>query len=95
MVPLAHPDASKEVCLYCDASQEFWGAICTGVDQSDLSNPLSQQNHSTLAFLSGKFTPAQSRWPTIEKEAFAIVESAKRLEYLCDGGHTHNSLEEA
>ncbi|KAG6622734.1 Retrotransposon protein, Ty3-gypsy subclass [Phytophthora cinnamomi] len=91
MVPLAHPDASKVVCLYCDASQDFWGAICTGVDQSNLSKPLSQQNHSPLAFLSGKFTPAQSRWPTIEKEAFAIVESAKRLEYLLlrPGGFHH------
>ncbi|GMF18554.1 unnamed protein product [Phytophthora fragariaefolia] len=82
MVPLAHPDPSLAVCLYCDASQDSWGAICTQVNESDLSKPLSEQEHRPLAFLSGRFTGAQLRWPTIEKEAYAIVKSAKRLEYL-------------
>ncbi|GMG18102.1 unnamed protein product [Phytophthora fragariaefolia] len=82
MVPLAHPDPLLAACLYCDASQGSWGAICTQVNESDLSKPLSKQEHHPLAFLSGRFTGAQLRWPTIEKEVYAIVESAKRLEYL-------------
>ncbi|OWY97227.1 Retrotransposon protein, Ty3-gypsy subclass, partial [Phytophthora megakarya] len=76
MVPLAHPDPTRAVCLFCDASQDSWGAICTQVTESDLSKPLHEQDHRPLAFLSGRFTGAQLRWPTIEKEAYAIVESA-------------------
>ncbi|GMF29380.1 unnamed protein product [Phytophthora fragariaefolia] len=29
MVPLAYPSPSSEVCLYSDASQDFWGAVVT------------------------------------------------------------------
>ncbi|GMF49636.1 unnamed protein product [Phytophthora fragariaefolia] len=29
MVPLAQPDPAQAVCLFCDASQDSWGAICT------------------------------------------------------------------
>jgi RNase H-like domain found in reverse transcriptase len=35
-----------------------------------------------LAFLSGSFKNAASRWPIVEKEAFAIVETVCRMEYL-------------
>ncbi|KAH9142236.1 hypothetical protein AeRB84_013675, partial [Aphanomyces euteiches] len=68
MVPLAHPDPAKMVCLYTDAN--------------DLSNPVSTQRHEPLAFLSGSFKGASERWPIVKKEAFAVVESCKRLEYL-------------
>ncbi|KAF0726127.1 hypothetical protein Ae201684P_020445 [Aphanomyces euteiches] len=44
--------------------------------------PLHLQNHKPLAFLSGRFSGASSRWPIPDKEAFAIVESCKRLEYI-------------
>ncbi|POM61080.1 putative retroelement, partial [Phytophthora palmivora] len=70
------------VSLFCDASQDFWGAVCAQLPESELSKPREEQNHRLLAFLSGRFVNAQSRWPTIEKEAYAIVESVKRLEYL-------------
>ncbi|KAE8982236.1 hypothetical protein PR001_g23792 [Phytophthora rubi] len=82
MVPLAHPDPSKAVALFTDASQDFWSAVCTQDEESELEKPFDKQNHRPLAFLSGRFTGAQLRWPTIEKEAYAIVESVKRLEYL-------------
>ncbi|KAE9260888.1 hypothetical protein PR003_g34164, partial [Phytophthora rubi] len=82
MVPLAHPSQTAEVCLYADASQDYWGAVVTQIDPSELQLPLEKQNHRPLAFLSGRFAGASSRWATIEKEAFAIVESTRRLEYL-------------
>ncbi|GMG14688.1 unnamed protein product [Phytophthora fragariaefolia] len=82
MVPLAHPDPSKAVALFTDASQDFWSAVCTQVEESELEKPVDKQNHRPLAFLSGRFTGAQLRWPTIEKEAYAIIEAVKRLEYL-------------
>ncbi|KAF0756866.1 hypothetical protein AaE_004463, partial [Aphanomyces astaci] len=82
MVPLSHPDPDKMVCLYTDASEGFWGAVATQVPVEDLALPASDQRHEPLAFLSGSFRGASGRWPIVEKEAFAVVESCKRLEYL-------------
>jgi hypothetical protein len=52
------------------------------VEIGDLVKPLKDQGHQPLAFLSGSFKGAASRWPIVEKEAYAIVETCKRLEYL-------------
>ncbi|KAG6610584.1 DNA/RNA polymerase [Phytophthora cinnamomi] len=82
MVPLAHPSPTTEVCLYTDASQDSWGAVATQLEPGEVQLPLEQQHHRPLAFLSGRFVGASSRWPTIEKEAYAIVEATRRLEYL-------------
>jgi transposase InsO family protein len=82
MVPMAHPKDDMEVCVYTDASQDHWGAIVTQVEIGELSKSLKEQSHQPLAFLSGSFKGASSRWPIVEKEAFAIVETCKRLEYL-------------
>jgi hypothetical protein len=82
MVPLAHPRPDAELCLYTDASQGSWGAVLTQLGESELQLPLEQQQHRPLAFLSGRFTGAASRWAAIEEEAYAIVESTRRLEYL-------------
>ncbi|KAE9213171.1 hypothetical protein PF004_g15421 [Phytophthora fragariae] len=82
MVPLAHPSQTAEVCLYADASQDYWGAVVTQIDPSELQLALEKQNHRPLAFRSGRFAGASGRWAIIEKEAFAIVESTRRLEYL-------------
>ncbi|KAH9089265.1 hypothetical protein Ae201684P_001468 [Aphanomyces euteiches] len=46
------------------------------------SLPLEDQRHQPLAFLSGAFTGTSERWPIVEKEAFAVVESCKRLDYI-------------
>jgi RNase H-like domain found in reverse transcriptase/Reverse transcriptase (RNA-dependent DNA polymerase)/Integrase core domain/Integrase zinc binding domain len=79
---LAHPSSAKRLCLYTDASQDFWSAIATQVPPSDLDLPLDQQRHEPLAFLSGGFNGAMSRWPIIEKEAYAIIASCTRLDWL-------------
>ncbi|POM57665.1 Hypothetical protein PHPALM_37794 [Phytophthora palmivora] len=71
MVPLAHPSPTAEVCLYTDASQDSWGAVATQLEPGEVQLPLEQQHHRPLAFLSGRFVGASSRWPTIEKEAYA------------------------
>ncbi|POM73998.1 Hypothetical protein PHPALM_9093 [Phytophthora palmivora] len=59
MVPLAHPDPSKAVALFTDASHEFWAAVCTSVEKGDLEKTVAQLNHRPLALLSGRFTGAQ------------------------------------
>ncbi|KAE9356250.1 hypothetical protein PF008_g3693 [Phytophthora fragariae] len=76
MAPLAHSSPSSEVCFYSDASQD------TQLEPNEVQLPLEEQHHRPLALLSGRFVGAAARWPTIEKEAFAIIESTRRLEYL-------------
>ncbi|KAF0776094.1 hypothetical protein AaE_000206, partial [Aphanomyces astaci] len=44
--------------------------------------PLEDQRHQPLAFISGSFSGASARWPIVEKGAYAVVESCKRLDYL-------------
>ncbi|KAJ0408845.1 hypothetical protein P43SY_000741 [Pythium insidiosum] len=82
MVPLAHPRPGDVVCVFTDASRDHWGAAVTQIPPDDACLPLEQQRHRPLAFISGSFKDASSRWPIIEKEAFAIVETCKRLAYL-------------
>jgi RNase H-like domain found in reverse transcriptase len=79
---LAHPDQAKRAFLYTDASQDFWSSITTQVPPADLDLSRSEQRHEPLAFLSGSFTVAMHRWPIIEKEAFAIIASCDRLDWL-------------
>jgi hypothetical protein len=82
IVTLAHPDPDKVFCLYTDASQDFWGATLTQIPAAEADLPLGEQQHSPLAFLSGALKGASLRWSTAEKEAYAIVASCKRLDYL-------------
>ena len=79
---LAHPSPEKRICLYTDASQDFWSSIATQVLPEDLDLPPEQQRHEPLAFLSGSFTGSMRRWPIIEKEAYAIIASCDRLDWL-------------
>ncbi|KAE8990088.1 hypothetical protein PF010_g6788 [Phytophthora fragariae] len=82
MVPLAQPKAASPICLYSEVSTEFWGSVVTQIPSEDAGKPLEEQRHAPLAFLSGKFVGMSSRWPTVEKEDYAIIESCKQLEYL-------------
>lgn len=56
--------------------------IATQVGPAELKKQVSEQVHVPLAFLSGSFKGAGARWATVEKEAFVIVETCKRLQYL-------------
>ncbi|KAH9108266.1 hypothetical protein LEN26_014132 [Aphanomyces euteiches] len=71
-----------EVCLFTDASDLFWGAVATQVPLSDLDLHLEEQRHEPLAIVSGSFTGASQRWPIVEKEAYAMMQSCKNLDYL-------------
>jgi hypothetical protein len=82
LVTLAHPSPEKRICMYTDASSDFWSSITTQVPPEDLDLPPMEQRHEPLAFLSGSFTGAMHRWSIIEKEAFAILASCERLDWL-------------
>lgn len=35
MVPLAHPSPTADLCLYSDASNDYWGAVVTMLDPEE------------------------------------------------------------
>ena len=82
VVELCHPDPAKRLCFFADASEQHWGSVITQVPVDQLDRPLEAQNHGPLMFLSGTLSGAAKRWSIVEKEAYAIVETLVRADYL-------------
>jgi len=85
---LRHPDYNKEFYLMTDASAHAMGVVLLQKVGEDFA---------PLYFWSRKFKPAETRYPTCERELLAIVEGLKRLEFLIWGHHIvvlsdHNPL---
>ena len=63
--------------VFTDALDLHWGGMITQVPDEELSvrhGDSATMHHEPLAFLSGSFRGSQVRWPTLDKEASAIVE---------------------
>ena len=82
---LAHIDDDAQLCLFTDASLSGWGAVLMQVRDYDIAKPITEQQGEPLAFLGGIFRGAQLSYPIVELEAFAIIESLKRLDYMLHG----------
>lgn len=81
-VTLAHRDQSKRLCVYTDASDNFWSGIMTQIPPEDTSLHHNKQRHDPLAFLSGRFDAQQARWSTLEKEAYAVLDTLQRMHWI-------------
>ncbi|GFS68635.1 retrovirus-related Pol polyprotein from transposon opus [Trichonephila clavipes] len=66
------PDLSKPYQLYTDVSATAIGACLSQNDEKGKENP--------IAFFSKKLTETQTRWATIEREAYAVIEALKRFD---------------
>jgi hypothetical protein len=74
------------LCLFTDASDEYWASVLTQVPDSELELPLEEQHHLPISFLSGKFSSAQQeKWDIAHKEAFGLMASVERLRWLLEG----------
>jgi RNase H-like domain found in reverse transcriptase/Reverse transcriptase (RNA-dependent DNA polymerase)/Integrase zinc binding domain/Chromo (CHRromatin Organisation MOdifier) domain len=82
MMEMNFPDPEKMLCVFTDASDEFHAGMLTQIDKAQLDLEFDQQQHQPLAFCSGKFTGAQLRWTTPEKEGYAVVHTVTTLDYL-------------
>ena len=81
-ITLAHPDPKQIICVFTDASEDYWGAVVTQIPPEDLHKRTEEQKHEILALLSHSFKGSQQRWAIVEKEAYAIVATCTRLDYL-------------
>ena len=68
---LSYPDTSKPYILYTDVSDDCIGAC--------LCQP-HEEGEKPIYYLSHKLTACQSKWPTIEKEAYAIFYALQKLD---------------
>ena len=73
---LAFPDISKPFRLYTDASQYALGAVL-----------IQEQNGQdrVIQYISHQFSDQKMKWPTIEREAFAIIYSLEKLRPIVIG----------
>lgn len=83
---LVHRNPEKTFCVHTDASDKHWAICATQCDPSELLKRSIDQSHEPLAFLSGTFSEREEHWSTYEREAFAVVQAFKKLDYLltCD-----------
>ncbi|OBZ80447.1 Transposon Ty3-G Gag-Pol polyprotein, partial [Choanephora cucurbitarum] len=76
-VTLVIPDQNTQYRLYCDASEVGIGACLATIDENNEERP--------VLFLSRKLQPAETRYPTVEKELLAVIYAFKKLrKYLLD-----------
>lgn len=47
------------ICVYTDASEEFWAELVTQFSQDQLFKSVESQQHKPMAFLGKKFVEAQ------------------------------------
>lgn len=73
--------------MYTDVSEEFWVGIVMQTKEDQLSKTIESQQHDPMAFLGGRFAGAQQNWTTYEKEAYAIVQTFDRMDYIFWGSH--------
>ena len=73
---LAHPDFSKPFKLYTDASLYAVGAVLTQE---------FEEGEKVIQYLSKQMTDGQQKWPTIEREAYAIVHAVNKLRHFLLG----------
>ncbi|ETO66354.1 hypothetical protein F444_16481 [Phytophthora nicotianae P1976] len=79
---LAYPDLDKRLRVFTDASDLHRGAAVTQIPLDQQHRPLGEQEHQPLMMLSGTFSGSAKRWVIVEKEAYAIVETCLRADYL-------------
>ena len=73
-VALQNIDETKPFVLECDASDVAISATLN-------------QDGRPVAFMSKKFEPHELHYPSVEKEATAIIESVRKWEHLLQGKH--------
>lgn len=66
---------SHPICLFTDASEDFWARIVTQTEERQLEQKMNKQQQKPMAFLGGRFAGAQKNWTAYEKEAYTIVQT--------------------
>jgi hypothetical protein len=78
----AFPDPDKRICVLTDAFDRFYAGLVTQILEEQLDLPMEEQDHPSLALLSGEVRGAQQRWTVPKKECCGIVDTVTSVNYL-------------
>ncbi|OWZ18122.1 hypothetical protein PHMEG_0007837 [Phytophthora megakarya] len=81
-IELAHVKLDYRLSVFTDAVDSHWGAAITQVPADHMTRMLSEQHHEPLMILSGTFSGSAQSWAIVEKEAYAIIATCQRADYL-------------
>ena len=76
---VSFPDFSKPFMVICDASNIACGAVLVQCN--------SNGGQSIVAACSHKFSHTESRWSTIEREAFGLLFACRKFNYFLEARH--------
>ena len=83
-----YPEPSKPYILYTDSSKYTWAGTLT---QTHIyTDSISQQVQTIdlpVTFQSGSYSSSQEKWSTIQKEAYAIYASFKKMVFYLRDAH--------
>lgn len=79
---LSHRDPALRLCVYNNACGAHWASVVTQYAEEEMKGPTTSQYHLLLLFLSSPFSGAQEHWSTYEREAYFMVQTLKRMNYL-------------
>ena len=82
IVELAYPREDMIQCVFSDASQLCSSGMVTQIPVEDECKPIHEQRHQPLGFVGHRFNGSELNWATVDKEAFAIRDTLKKLDYL-------------
>lgn len=83
---LQTPNFNKPFYLHVDASGTGFGGVLMQQHQSSLATPPPPLHHlMPIAYYSGYFKGAQTRWATIEKELYAIIAALLHFKPYLEG----------
>lgn len=68
--------------IFTGSSERHWEIAATQCDPEELEKSIQNQLHQPLAFLSGTFSEREEHWSAYEREAFAVVQAFRKLQYL-------------
>lgn len=84
-VRLAVPDRMKQLCLFTDASLQGCSILVTQVIHGELEKKVRDQKHEIVFLTTHKWNDTEERWHVSCQEAYPIVFSIQRLDYLFAG----------
>ena len=70
------------LCLFTDASDDFYAAMLTQVQEWDEAKEVHEQVHDIVACLSGEFKNSECNWRINEKEAYPIIVALNQWDYM-------------
>ena len=85
---LIYPEPSKPHILYTDSSKYMLAGILT--QTHNYTDTITQQEQNIdlpITFQSGSYSSSQEKWSTIQKEAYAIYASFKKMVFYLRDAH--------